>query len=131
MSVYMVKAFRRFARKEGLEDRQLRDAAAAVMNGHADADLGGGVFKQRVARPGSGKSGGFRTLLLFRKGAHCFFVSGFAKNAQSNISARELAALKEAADVLLAYSDAALADMQAGGEMFKIEEPDDAPEARP
>ena len=62
MSVYKTKAF---ARKAGLTDAQLAAAAALVVEGRCDADLGGGVYKQRVARAGGGKSGEFRTLLAF------------------------------------------------------------------
>jgi hypothetical protein len=31
-----------------------------------DADLGGGLIKQRVARKGKGKSGGYRMLVAYR-----------------------------------------------------------------
>jgi len=57
--------------------------AALVVDGRFDADLGGGVFKQRVARAGGGKSGGFRTLIAFRVGASCFFVYGFCQERHS------------------------------------------------
>jgi hypothetical protein len=74
MSIYKIKTFVRFARKAGLTDRRLAAAAAQVIEGRFDADLGGGVYKQRVARAGGGKSAGFRTLLAFRAGRSCFFV---------------------------------------------------------
>ncbi|MDR2213458.1 MAG: type II toxin-antitoxin system RelE/ParE family toxin, partial [Pseudomonadales bacterium] len=101
MSVYLTKEFARFARKAGLTDSALLQAAQAVTAGRHDADLGGGVFKQRVARVGGGKSGGFRTIILFRSGPHSFFVHGFAKNVKENLSVKELTALKRLADVLL------------------------------
>ena len=90
MSAFKSKAFARFARKAGLTDAQLALAAEQVMAGLFDADLGGGVYKQRVARSGSGKSGGFRTLLAFRAGRSCFFVYGFAKNTKANLTPKEL-----------------------------------------
>ena len=49
---------------------------------------GGGVFKQRIAREGGGKSGGFRTIILFKVGGHSFFVEGFAKNEKTNVTPR-------------------------------------------
>ena len=61
MKVFKTKSFGRFARKKGLEDALLLKAAADAAAGRIDADLGGGVIKQRVARKGGGKSGGFRT----------------------------------------------------------------------
>ena len=80
MSVYRTKEFAKFARKAGLGSAVLLEAAKAVASDQWDADLGGGVFKQRIAREGSGKSGGFRTTIVFKVGGHSFFVHGFAKN---------------------------------------------------
>ena len=77
--------------------------------GLADADLGGGVIKQRIARKGGGKSGGFRALILLRMGERAFFVHGFAKSDRENIRDDELAALRKLAGELLNYDDAALA----------------------
>ena len=73
MSVYETKEFSRFARKEKISAKPLLRAATDVAQGQFDADLGGGVFKQRVARPGAGKSGGFRAILFFKVGRHTFF----------------------------------------------------------
>src|SRR5579863_3411085 len=103
MSVYATKAFARFARKADLSNAKLLQAADDVAAGRCDADLGGGVFKQRVARSKGGKSGGFRTIILFRIGGHSFFAHGFAKSEKANISARELMALRRLADVLFGF----------------------------
>lgn len=102
MRIFKNKAFIRFARKARMTDAVLCDAIERAERGLIDADLGGGVIKQRVARPGSGKSGGFRTIVLFRTQARAFFVHGFAKNEQDNIRDDELAAFKMLADALLA-----------------------------
>ena len=72
-------------------------------------DLGGGVIKQRIARRGEGKSGGFRTLIVFRAGTRTIFVHGFAKSEKSNIDANELLALRKLAAELLAYDEATIA----------------------
>ena len=80
--------FERFARKERIADASLREAVQRAESGLVDADLGGGVIKQRVARTGQGKSGGYRTLILFRQGDKAIFAFGFAKSAQANISGR-------------------------------------------
>jgi hypothetical protein len=121
MSVYVTKEFARFARKTGLADAKLLKAAQDVAAGHCDADLGGGVFKQRVAREGGGKSGGFRTIILFRIGSHSFFAYGFAKSDKANVSAKELKALKQLADVLLGFSEERLEAAQAAGELIEVE----------
>jgi hypothetical protein len=121
MSVYVTKEFARFARKVGLADAKLLQAAQDVAAGHYDADLGGGVFKQRVARQGGGKSGGFRTIILFRVGSHSFFAHGFAKSDKANVSAKELKALKRLADVLLGFSEEQLKAAQTAGELDEVE----------
>jgi hypothetical protein len=60
-----------------------RQRAAQRDRQDLDADLGGGVIKQRIARKGGGKSGGFRALILLRAGERAFFVHGFAKSDRS------------------------------------------------
>ncbi|RWH45299.1 MAG: type II toxin-antitoxin system RelE/ParE family toxin [Mesorhizobium sp.] len=120
MTVFVTKEFARFARKSRLSAHRLLQAAAEVMDGRYDADLGGGVFKQRVAREGGGKSGGFRTIVVFRAGDHGFFVHGFAKNDKANVSAKELKALKQLADVLLGFSDEELRTAQDAGELVEV-----------
>jgi hypothetical protein len=78
--IYESRWFQRFARKEGITDAALREAVVRAEEGQIDADLGGEVIKQRISRPGQGRSGGYRTLILFRRGARAFFVYGFAKS---------------------------------------------------
>jgi hypothetical protein len=92
--VFKNKPFARFARKSRITDASLCDAIDRASRRPIDADLGGGVLKQRIARVGAGKSGGFRTIILFRAGERAFFVHGFAKNERNNIRDDELAAFK-------------------------------------
>lgn len=128
MTVFMTKGFARFARKAGLADESLRTAAAEVAVGAHDADLGGGVFKQRVARAGGGRSGGYRTIILFKVGGHSFFAHGFAKNEKANVSAKEVKALKQLAAVYLGFSDEEIAAAAAAGELVEV--PSDDREAK-
>ena len=114
--------FARFARKEGLTDSALREAVRRAEDGLIDADLGGGVIKQRVARPGKGKSGGYRTLILYRQGDRAIFAFGFAKNAQANISKADLALLKDAAVEALGWSGEELDRLVASGTLVEIED---------
>ena len=100
MGAFKVKSFERFAQKHGISDSDLLKAAESMTAGNFDADLGGGVYKQRVARVGQGKSSGFRTLLAHRTSEHVFFVFGFAKNEKDNITQEELKALKAQAKTL-------------------------------
>jgi hypothetical protein len=120
MSVFMTKGFARFARKAGVADESLHRAAVEVAAGEYDADLGGGVFKQRVARPGGGKSGGFRTIILFRVGGHSFFAHGFAKNEKANVTVKELRALKQLATIYLGLSDDQIEAAATAAELIEV-----------
>ncbi|MCL2232063.1 MAG: type II toxin-antitoxin system RelE/ParE family toxin [Treponema sp.] len=89
--------FDRFAAKEDITDDELKDAVNQLEADQSDANLGGGVYKVRVARPGEGKSGGYRVIVFFRSGERVFFTYGFAKSARSNIDQGELQVLKKRA----------------------------------
>ena len=108
MRIFMTKWFRRFARKEHLADEMLLDAVRRAERGQIDADLGGGVFKQRVARRGQGRSGGYRTLLLYRSRSRAIFAFGFAKNRKADLEPDELEAYRELAKVYLAQAERAI-----------------------
>ena len=97
MRTYKNAWFAKFARKERIGNAALCDAVDRAERGLIDADLGGGLIKQRVARAGEGKSGGYRTLIFFRQAERAIFAFGFAKSDRENLSARELASLKAAA----------------------------------
>ncbi len=97
MSVYKTRLFDKFARRERIADAALIDAVERAARGLVDADLGGGVIKQRVARPGQGRSGGYRTLIAIRFADFAVFLFGFAKSERENIDDDELARLRVAA----------------------------------
>lgn len=78
MRVYATKGFARFSRRERIDQDRLREAVERVERGLVDANLGGGVIKQRVARKGQGRSGGFRVLIVYRPGRRAVFLYGFA-----------------------------------------------------
>lgn len=105
MRVFKNKSFARFASNEGIEDYDLWEAIERANKGLISADLGGGLIKQRIARSGQGKSGGFRTIIIFKAKDKAFFVYGFAKNQKDNISNQELKALKKLSNQLLSYAD--------------------------
>jgi hypothetical protein len=85
----------RLVRRQHLPERALRDAIRRAELGLVDADLGGGVIKQRVARPGQGKSGGYRVILAFRRERRAVFLYAFAKNERDNVDDDELATLRD------------------------------------
>jgi hypothetical protein len=118
--IFRNKPFTRFAWKAGIGDTMLCETIRDAEQGLIASELGGGVIKQRIARPGQGKSGGFRTLIVFRAGVRAFFVHGFAKSQNDNISKDELAALKKLASELLAYDDKAIARAVASGILIEV-----------
>jgi hypothetical protein len=118
--IFKTKTFARFARRAGLGDIALCDAIAAAERGLIGADLGGGVLKQRVGRQGQGKSGGYRLMILYRRSARAYFVHGFAKSERPNVTAVELAAVKELAAVMLAYTDRELIAAVESGTLIEV-----------
>ena len=109
MRLFASRHFHRFAARNGLDAPALSDAARGLRKSGCSVDLGGGVFKVRIARPGAGKSGGFRTLVICVQEDVVVFQFGFAKNERDNIDAGELRALKAAARVYAAIPVAELA----------------------
>ena len=77
-------------------------------HGQIDADLGGGVIKQRIARLGAGRSQGYRSIILFRQSEWAFFVYGYAKSDLGNIRDDEAAQFKKMARQVLALTDVQL-----------------------
>jgi hypothetical protein len=118
--IYKNKAFTRFARQQRISDSALCEAVERAERGLIDADLGGGVIKQRIARPGEGRSGGFRSIVLFRSTDRAFFVYGFAKNERENIRDDELTAFRSLADSLLAYTEEQLQTAQEAGILIEV-----------
>ena len=116
----MTKPFSRFASREGIDNAMLCEAVDRTRSGSVDADLGGGVIKQRIARRGSGRSGGFRTIVLFRRGELAFFVYGFAKSVRENLRRDELETFRQLADAYLALDRAGLAAAQAVGTIIEV-----------
>ncbi|NEP14560.1 MAG: type II toxin-antitoxin system RelE/ParE family toxin [Symploca sp. SIO2C1] len=120
MRIFKNAWFQRFSRRERITDAMLLTAVIRAEQGFIDADVGGGVIKQRIARENQGKSGGYRSIILFRRGDKAFFMYGFAKSERDNISNDELADFKKAAKEYLALSDEQiqqLIDIKALGEV--------------
>lgn len=107
MKIFKVKQVVKWAKNERITDVILRDAALEIREGKVDADLGGYLFKKRLARAGTGKIGGYRTIVGFRKAdaSRIIFLYGFAKNATANISAVQAEALSLVAKDFLAATE--------------------------
>jgi len=93
--LFKTKWFMRYARQERIDDHSLLEAIERAERGLVDVDLGGGIIKQRIARTGQGRSGGFRLLVGYRSGNLAVFLYGFAKNERDNITPDDLDTLRE------------------------------------
>ena len=122
MRIFKSKWFQRFAAKEQITDAALRDAVNRAERGQIDADLGGGVIKQRIARSGRGRPKGYRTIIFFRRGIRAFFMYGFSKSQRANIDDHELRQFKEAAKHVMALSESQLAELLERGDFVEVKQ---------
>src|SRR5262245_33785313 len=118
--VVKTKEFARFARRERIADDRLCEAVERAERGLVDADFGGGLIKQRVARPGQGRSGGYRTIHRLAIRQRCIFVHGFAKSAKAGLTRDELEVYRKLASLLLSYAVEAIEKAVAGKELVEV-----------
>lgn len=118
--IYKNRWFAKFASREGISDATLVAAIDQANRGLIDADLGGGLIKQRVAREGGGKSGGYRTLVFFRHEERAIFAFGFAKSDKANLSVAELKVYKQAAKIVLALTQAQIDNEVREERLFEV-----------
>jgi hypothetical protein len=102
-------------------DRRLREAIQRAEQGLIDADLGGGIIKQRVARPGQGRSGGYRMLIAYRARDRAVFLYAFAKRERENIDPDELVTLREIGAAWLTTDAMRIADALADGALQEVD----------
>ena len=122
--IYKLRGFARFQRKERISDALLRKAIDGVEAVLIHADLGGGLVKQRLARPGQGKSGGYRTVIAIKRGDRAVFLYGFAKNERSNIDADELEEFRQLARAFLGLTVQQIAALIADNELMEVTDDD-------
>jgi hypothetical protein len=118
--LFKTRTFERFTRQNGIPDANLASAVKRASRGLIDADLGRSLIKQRVARAGEGKRGGFRLLIGF--GSHrSVFLFGFAKNQRENIDRAELKTLREIAEIFLSASDEKIEQALKDGTLIEVQ----------
>ena len=132
MRIFKTKALARFTKREAISDASLVSAIENARRGLIDADLGGGIIKQRVARPGQGKRGGFRMLIGFRSDrAVFFFLFGFAKNERDNIDDGQLTTLREIVASWFAADDRKIAQALKDGLLIEVNHGDESKKEPP
>lgn len=120
MRIFKTKLFARFIRKARISDQKLCKEINRINNGLIDADLGFDVYKQRVARPGEGRSGGYRVVILLHIKEKAFFVHGFAKNEQDNIDEADLRHFRDLAEYMFGLSDQEVEDALHERELIEV-----------
>ncbi|MCK9197892.1 MAG: type II toxin-antitoxin system RelE/ParE family toxin [Syntrophales bacterium] len=123
MRVFKNKWFDRWARREDISDSTLYNTAVEIAEEKYDADLGGYLFKKRLARTGSGKRGGYRTIVGYKKptSERIIFLYAFAKSDRANISGREEAALSLAAESFLSATDRQVDELLTSGSIWEVQ----------
>jgi hypothetical protein len=122
--IFKNRWFARFARREHITDASLKEAVARAERGLIDADLGGGLIKQRVAREGHGRSGGYRMLLAYKAHNRTVFFYAFAKNERDNIEPDELLTAREIAAQWIAADAKAIAKAILEGILEEVQNDD-------
>lgn len=118
--ILKTRRFCRWMRKTQLDDAMLRTAVTEMEDGLVDADLGGNIFKKRVALPGRGKSGSVRTLIATKKEDRWVFMFGFEKTERDNITQAELSAIQGLARDYLEFSEEVLLAVIASGQLEEV-----------
>lgn len=106
-TVVELPEFLRRAKAIMSEDERTALVDFIAANSEAGVSLGGGLRKLRFARPGAGKSGGYRTIYVWGGvEVPLFLVTVFAKNEKDNLSKAEQAELVALSKELIArYGD--------------------------
>jgi hypothetical protein len=120
LQIYQTRWFVKYAKRERISDRSLIEAIDRAERGLVDADLGGGLIKQRVARTGEGRSGGYRMLIAYRIGHRAIFVFGFAKSTRGNVDPDQLTTARSLGAAWLAADDDRIEIGVAEGELKEI-----------
>lgn len=120
MRIFKTLVFAKWAKNEKLTDSQLREAIKEMEQGLIDADLGGNIYKKRIALQGRGKRGGARSIIAYKMSEKAFFIFGFSKNEKDNIDKEDLKAAKALAKELIGYSNTMLNQLIKNGELYEV-----------
>ncbi len=129
MRIFKTKTFAKFTRQHGISDDGLVDAVERAVRGLIDADLGGQIIKQRVARQGQGKRGGFRMIIGIRSD-RAIFLFAFAKNERENIDKAELMTLREIVASFLNAAEETIAQALKDGTLIEVQHGNESKEGK-
>lgn len=114
------KAFHHWTKKLRINDSVLINAIEEIKTGLYEANLGGYIYKKRIALSGRGKRGGARTIVAFKLIDRAIFIYGYAKNERPNITTSEEEALKTLAKSYMDLSENQLHQAITTGEVIEV-----------
>lgn len=120
MKVFKHRHFQQWVKSEKVKDDALIKAVDEITKGLHDGDLGAGLYKKRLAMPGQGKRGSYRTLLAYHIDKKAIFLYGFSKNERGNIDQNEKAIYRKLAKILLNASEETLTNMIKAGSLIEV-----------
>jgi hypothetical protein len=120
MDIYKNRIFHQWSKSEDLKDETLRKTIDEMNKGLYDANLGSGLSKKRVAMPGKGKRGSYRTLIAFMENEKAFFIYGFSKNKKSEISNAEKEAYRKLAKDFLSMRHEEIQHLLTMNRLFEV-----------
>jgi len=120
MQIFKHRHFNHWAKFEGITDKILKQAIIELEQGLFEANLGGGLYKKRVACKGKGKRSGYRTLIAFRRGDKAIFVYGFAKKVKDNIKLSEKEIYKKLAQYYLGITKKELTKLLTTNKLIEV-----------
>ena len=121
MERLITKWFKKWARKSKINDEDLLDTITNLKDGLSTVDLGSNLFKVRVKREHSGKSSGFRTIIIYKKDEKAIFLYGFGKNEKDNINKTELLYFKKLGNDFLNLNQEEIEQLIDKKSLFEIE----------
>jgi hypothetical protein len=120
MVIYKHKIFHQWSKTEGLKDTTLRKTIDEMNKGLYEANLGSGLYKKRVAMPGKGKRGSYRTHIAFMDNEKAFFIYGFSKNQKSEITNNEKEIYRKLAKDLLSMNEKEIQNLLVMNKLFEV-----------
>ena len=84
------KWFNKWSKKNSIRDDKLIETINQISSNLSSVNLGGYLYKVRIPRKQQGKSGGFRSIVVYKESDIAIFVHSFAKKEKDNLDKDEL-----------------------------------------
>ena len=121
IAAYQTKLFKKWNKKSKIPYGKLLVAVKSIDGGSGIVDLGGSLYKVRISKD-KGKSGGYRTIIMYKKGFRSLFMYGFEKNELDNISDKELKRAKQYVKIFLNLSEDRVKNLLDSNSIYPLEE---------